>query len=178
MLIVFRSEISCLVVVATLSTHWDRCVQVKLEIAWWFDKLFKLINVFQLGIAIQEKSSMIGRCLVVLMELLKILNQVMYALSVKELQHVNNEFQASPETITFRMTCEGSVLSMAFKYCCMALSYSPFWYNESPYFRKIKFWFSASMPDFCARFMAGRKRLRWYKISSLCSRGFSWYRKI
>ena len=38
--------------------------------------------------------------------------------------------------LTFRMTCDGSVLSMAFKYCCIALSYSPFWYKKSPYFQK------------------------------------------
>lgn len=84
-LIMFRSKVCSLVKVATLSTHGDGGVEVEFQIAWRFDKLFKFIYVFELCITIKEEGSVVSCCFVMLVQLFKILNQVMYSLGIEEL---------------------------------------------------------------------------------------------
>jgi hypothetical protein len=58
-----------------------------------------------------------------LMEFFEILDKIMYSLRVEELiESMMVLTYSGGDLATFRMTCEGSVLSMAFKYCCMAPS--------------------------------------------------------
>ena len=54
MLVMLGGQVCCLLVVASLSAHRDSRVEVKLKITRRLDKSLELLNVFQLGIAIQE----------------------------------------------------------------------------------------------------------------------------
>ncbi len=74
MLAMLRSKVSRLLIVASLSTHGDGCIEVKFEIARRFDELFKLLDVFQLCIAIQKESGMVRSCFMVFVQFLQILN--------------------------------------------------------------------------------------------------------
>lgn len=67
---------------------------------------------------------MIGRRLFVIMQFFQIVNEVVYSLGIKELKNrsANESNPTNALLHTFRITCDGSVLSMAFRYCCMAVS--------------------------------------------------------
>ena len=54
MLVMLGGQVCCLLVVASLSAHRDSCVEVKLKITRRLDESLELLNIFQLGIAIQE----------------------------------------------------------------------------------------------------------------------------
>ena len=59
-LAVFRCQISSLLVVSTLTAHRNRGVKVELQIPGRLDELFQLIDILQLGIAVQEQSRVIS----------------------------------------------------------------------------------------------------------------------
>jgi hypothetical protein len=81
----FCGKIGCLFIVTTLPTHGYRSVQIKFKITRRLDKFFKLINVFELCIAVQKERGMICSGLVMFMQFLEVLNQVVYSLGVEEL---------------------------------------------------------------------------------------------
>ena len=56
-----------------------------------------------------------------LVELFQVLYEIVNALRVEKLLTVSDALQVI-ESQTFRITWEGSVLSIAFKYCCIAVS--------------------------------------------------------
>lgn len=79
-------EVCRLFIVAPLSTHRDCGIKVKFEVAGRFDEFFQFINIFQFSIAVQKQSGMVSRCFMVFMKFLKILDQIMDALSIKVLR--------------------------------------------------------------------------------------------
>ncbi len=85
MLPVFLGEVCSLLIVAPLSAHGYGRVQVKLEVSWRFDELFQLVDVLELCVAIEQKGGVVRRRLVMLVELLQILDEVVYPLCVQEL---------------------------------------------------------------------------------------------
>lgn len=74
-----------LFIIATLPAHGDCRIKIKLEVTRGLDKRFQLVDILELGIAVEEEGGMIGRRLSVLMELLQVLDEVVDALCVKEL---------------------------------------------------------------------------------------------
>ncbi len=54
MLVMLGGQVCCLLIVASLSAHRDSCVEVKLKITRRLNESLELLNIFQLGIAIQE----------------------------------------------------------------------------------------------------------------------------
>lgn len=75
-----------LVVVASLSAHGNRCVEIKVVAG--LDERFKLFGVFQFRIAVQQQRSMVNGGFVMLVQLFQVFNEVMYSLRVKELRHL------------------------------------------------------------------------------------------
>ena len=65
---------------------------------------------------------MVGRCFPVLVKLLQIQNQIVYPLCVEKLLQSASVCGAEMPQLTLRMTCDGSVVSMARMYCTMAPS--------------------------------------------------------
>jgi hypothetical protein len=53
-------KVCSLLVVSTLTTHGNCCVKIELEVTRRLDKLFKLVDVLELGIAVEEKGSVIS----------------------------------------------------------------------------------------------------------------------
>ncbi len=78
-------QVCRLLIVATLSTHGYGRVQVKLEVSRRLDELLQLVDILELCIAIEEKGGVVRRRLVMLVELLQILDEVVYPLCVQEL---------------------------------------------------------------------------------------------
>ena len=76
---------SGLIIVSSLAAHRYGSVEIELQIIRRLDKLFQLIHILELGIAVEQQCCVIGSCFVMIVELFKILNQVVYPLSVQEL---------------------------------------------------------------------------------------------
>jgi hypothetical protein len=79
------SQVRRLLKVSSLPTHGDGGVEVKLEVAGRLDELFELLDVFELGIAVQQEGRVICRRLSVFVELFEVLDKVVDALCVEEL---------------------------------------------------------------------------------------------
>jgi hypothetical protein len=82
---VLLSKVSSLVVITTLTTHDNGRLEVKLEITRRFDKLFQLLHILQLGVAVQQQCGMVSGGFAVFVKLFQVLNEVVYALGIKEL---------------------------------------------------------------------------------------------
>lgn len=78
-------QICSLIVVSSLPAHGDGRIQIKLEISGGLDEFLQLVHVLELGIAVQQQRGMIRRGFATLMELLEILDKVMYPLRIQEL---------------------------------------------------------------------------------------------
>ena len=53
-LVVSSGKKRSLVVISTLPAHHNRSVEIKLQVAWLLDELLQLIDVLQLGIAVEQ----------------------------------------------------------------------------------------------------------------------------
>lgn len=71
-----------MVVVASLSTHRNRCVEIKFQVVRRLDELFKLFYILELGITVEKKSSMVRCGFVMVVKFLEIFDQVVYALGI------------------------------------------------------------------------------------------------
>ena len=69
---------------------------------------------------------MIDRSFVMLVELLQIFDEIVDALSIQKLGNLACQKSHCIQVLTFRITCDGSVLLIALRYCCIAVSKSPF----------------------------------------------------
>jgi hypothetical protein len=81
----FPSKIGSLIAVSSLSAHGYGGLQVKFQIVWRFDEFFELLNIFQLRIAVKKECGMVGRCLVVIVQLFQVVNQIMNPMGIKKL---------------------------------------------------------------------------------------------
>lgn len=82
------SEIRRLLVIAALPTHRDCRVQIKLQVSRRLDERLELLNVLQLSIAVEQKCRVIRRGFPVFVELFEVLDEVVNALRIKELECV------------------------------------------------------------------------------------------
>lgn len=78
-------KVCCLFIITALPTHGDCGIKIKLEVAGGLDELFQLVDILELGIAVEEEGGMVSRRLSVLMELFQVLNEVVNALRIEEL---------------------------------------------------------------------------------------------
>ena len=53
MLAVLSSQVRRLVIIPALPAHRNRRIEIKLEISWRLDEFLQLINILQLGVAVQ-----------------------------------------------------------------------------------------------------------------------------
>lgn len=78
-------QIRSLLVVATLPTHGNGCIQIKLQVSGSHDELFQLLNVFKFSIAIEQESGVVGCSLFGVMQFFQVQNQVVYPLCIQKL---------------------------------------------------------------------------------------------
>jgi hypothetical protein len=74
MLAVLCGKVGSLFVVATLSTHRDGRVQIKLQITRRLDEFLKLLYIFELCITIEKKGGMIRCSFMMLVEFFEVFN--------------------------------------------------------------------------------------------------------
>lgn len=119
--------------IAALPAHSDCCVKVKLQFSRLLNEGIELARILEFRIAIQEQGGVVGGGLAVVMQFFQKIYQVMDMLRVKELgmqsvMEALNTFvtvQIRRTTLNrhaFRITCDGSVFSIARRYCCIAVS--------------------------------------------------------
>jgi hypothetical protein len=73
-LVVFPSKIGSLIAVPSLTTHGYGGLEVKFQIVWRFNELFKLLHVFQLRITVQKERGMVRSRLVVIVQLFQVVD--------------------------------------------------------------------------------------------------------
>jgi hypothetical protein len=71
---VLLGKVCSLLVVSALSAHCNCCIKIKLEVARRLDELFKLVDVFELCIAVEEKGCVVRSRFSMFVELFQILD--------------------------------------------------------------------------------------------------------
>jgi hypothetical protein len=89
---VLLGKVRSLLIVSALATHGNCRIEVELQVTRRLDKLFKLVDIFELRITVKKKGGVIGGCFSMLMELLQILNQVMNALCIEVLRMLASSY--------------------------------------------------------------------------------------
>jgi hypothetical protein len=74
-----------LFIITALPAHGDCGIKIKLEVTRGLDELFQLVDILELGIAVEEEGGVVSRRLSVLMELFQVLDEIVDALCVEEL---------------------------------------------------------------------------------------------
>lgn len=86
MLVVLACKKRSLIVVTALTAHGDCGLEIELEISRRLNKLFQLVDIFQLSIAIQQQGCVVRGGFVVLMQFFQIFDEIVYALRIQKLE--------------------------------------------------------------------------------------------
>lgn len=78
-----------MVKVTALPAHRNGCVQVEFWVTGHPEERFQLINVLELGITVEEQSSMIWGRFLVFVQLFQIFDQIVNTLCIEKLRSVS-----------------------------------------------------------------------------------------